>query len=191
MTMSTHIEKRVNHTYLCLWMIILFSTMSSTGFGGGFCRDLALEVNPPIPNSTVPITITVHDVCSDSCFRVCNVIGEWVSDTEFHIDWYFIDNNPCIEPGCLTEETPHSSEFNVGVLKSGNYVVTSSLYLINACDGKCMEGALLEETELPFEIGPPIPAVSQWGLVTMTLMILITGTIILGYNLTLILWKGE
>lgn len=52
-----------------------------------------IEIDPPDPLDTTPVTATVAAEFFDSCFVVCDVNGQWVGPQEFHIDWYIEDRH--------------------------------------------------------------------------------------------------
>ena len=139
--------------------------------------ELQLEVSPPNPLPTEPVTVTVSDLFANPCHEVCATDGFWVDPTQYHIDWYiFVPNVACIDV-----ISPLSCDVALGPLSPGDYVVTAAVY-ITSPDGPCELGSLWGETEIMFHVSdapPPIPAVSDWGLVITILLVLMAGTVVL------------
>ena len=142
------------------------------------CKNLRLEVDPPNPDESSPVTVTVAAECSDACLVVCDVTGEWISSSEFSIHWYIRDKDGTPDFACAAVRTTQSSDLPLGPLTGREYDVTGTMH-ITPWDGTCTEGTVLDNVETTFRVDPVVPAVSEWGLVIMTLSILAAGTILL------------
>ncbi len=74
--------------------------------------------------------------------------------------------------------TPRSSDLPLGLLEPGEYRVTVTMY-VGPSLGVCTEGTVDSQTETTFQVRSSIPAVSEWGLIAMGLLLLAAGTICL------------
>ena len=45
---------------------------------------LYLHVEPPEPSEVAPVSLTVGDTFSDTCYQVCDVVGYWVGPWDFN-----------------------------------------------------------------------------------------------------------
>ena len=145
---------------------------------GQRCENLRLEVDPPNPDESSPVTVTVAAECGDTCPRVCEVTGEWISSSEFSIHWYIRDQNGTPDLACAQVRTTRSSDLLLGPLTGGEYGVTGTMH-ITPWDGTCTEGTVLDNVETTFRVDPVVPAVSEWGLVVMTLLFVTAGGFVL------------
>ena len=148
--------------------------LSVTGVPALGYGNFRIEVAPPNPDDSTPVTLTVAKEFPDDCYVVCDARGEWVESSRFHVDWY-VRNTREPEQICLTVETPLTSQFSLGRLEPSEYRVTATLH-VTPWDGVCTEGAVQDQTEATFRVTEPIPTVSGWGLIVMGLSILVFGT---------------
>ena len=155
----------------------LLSTIVAVAWTLPAMAELQLEVSPSDPLATEPVAVVVSDDFANACHEVCATDGFWVDPTQYHIDWYiFVPDVACIDV-----ITPLSSDVALGPLSPGDYVVTAAVY-ITSPGGPCELGSLSGETEIMFHVSdalPPIPAVSDWGLVITILLMLMAGTVVL------------
>ena len=158
---------------------ILVATATTPAFAQR-CKNLRLEVDPPNPDESSPVTVTVAAECQDACLVVCDVAGEWISSSEFSIHWYIRDKEGTPDSaGCAHVVLTQSSDLPLGPLTGREYHVTGTMH-ITPWDGTCPEGTVLDSVETTFGVNPVIPAVSDYGVVVLTLLLLIAVTILIG-----------
>ena len=161
---------------------LVFVILLSTSARGTVCGAPKIEVDPKSLTSAISVKLTLSVGCSNSCASVCDVIGNWTSETEYHIDWYLDYVGNCPDTVCLTVSTLESTDVTLGndVLDPGSYTVTATTYLNEVCDSPCLEGTQIGDTvQVMFTYEPPIPTISQWGLAAMTLLIMTAGTVMI------------
>ncbi|UCC29013.1 MAG: hypothetical protein JSU86_12505 [Phycisphaerales bacterium] len=132
--------------------VLLMSAVFVVTGASGVHGDFRLEIVPPYPSTSTPVTGTVTDVFPNDCFIICDVVGTWVAPRELRIEWYIRDIN--LKPGtvCFCTITTLSSEVSLGVLQPGNYQVTAAEYITD-WDGACPGGTVVAEDQATFCVG--------------------------------------
>ena len=153
---------------------VLLSATGVPALGQGL-GNFRIEVAPSDPDDSTPVTVTVAEEFPDTCYKVCDVGGQWTAPAHFHIDWYVRNKHGTPDLNCLFKVITLSSNFALGSLEPTEYRVTATLH-ITPWDGVCTEGAVQDQIETTFRVTDPIPTVSGWGLIVMGLLILVLGT---------------
>lgn len=153
---------------------VWLSATGVPGLGQGL-GNFRIEVVPPNPDDSTPVTVTIAEEFPDDCYVVCDTRAQWVGSSQFEVDWHVLNSR---EPEglCLEVVTPLASLLLLGTLEPSEYGVTATLH-ITPWDGVCAEGTVQGQTETTFRVTDPIPTVSGWGLIVMGLSMLVVGTV--------------
>lgn len=143
----------LNKTTMCALCLAghLFLAGGVTPALGQRCRNLRMQVDPPNPLESTPVTVTLAAECNDTCLSVCDAPSANAGAFAFHIDWYIRD--VIAQTGCLTVIVTLSSDVVLGLLDAGDYVVTTAAH-ITGHDTPCTQATFLDETVATFRVLP-------------------------------------
>jgi hypothetical protein len=156
------------------WLLfIAFLAMSAASPASG---DLRLEVDPPAPLATTPVTVTVANEFPSTCYQVCQVEHFWVTPTEYQINWSIEERSG----GCAQVITTLSSEFALGTLEPGDYLVTAAEH-VALRPARCRFASFTADTSTAFRVSEEraVPTVSLGGFMAMTVLVLTAGTVLI------------
>lgn len=152
--------------------------LASSAASGQTWPAVSLEVHPPDPGPSDPVTVVLTTTV-DPCWTPGCVTSNVGAGGDIQIDWFIGDfawDNP--NPICPdVEPFEWSEEVAIGILPSGDYTVTNRAFL-GPYPLACGEGEPGDPTSISFTVaGPDVPAASAWGLGAFTLLLLVAGTL--------------
>lgn len=139
-------------------------------------QTLQIDVDTVALAGAASVTATVSDYFSDTCWKVCDIAGEWISPTEYHIDWFTYWE----EGICLQVVINLSSEIDLGTVAPGDYVVSGAVWTLPCGFG--IGGPIYDLGATRFSVSPEsvaIPTLSEVGMVVMFGLVVFAGATII------------
>lgn len=154
--------------------------LASSNAWGQACSLNSLQVDPPMPGATDSVTVMLSFDCANSCFAPCGLTQELIADGHYLITAFVHDETEELaQQGITCTQVVVSSDQEVvlGVLPAGSYLVSVDLR-VGSSSAPCTDGTTVGQTSTTFDVpGLPVPAVSEWGLAILVLLLLQAGTI--------------
>lgn len=131
-----------------------------------------------------------HCEAGQSCMERCDHVF-YQLDPSLSVSTATIDYGwSCVSHNCR-EDPRDGTRFYAGTLllevppcAQGTYTINfyddPNFTIFNRCPGFALPGPVLKPAEITIEARAPIPTVSEWGLIGMTLLALTAGTILFG-----------